>query len=260
MSGSGAIGEFVIGASPIGGATTSTGMSWSSLTGASNQAGSIANWLNKFSISAGPGGVADNIVQEACSWIYRRLRHWRMLSVPTAYTMVIGNDWIAFPTGFLEPDLIWLINQGTPYFLTEKDPNQVYWSWQYQSDGSRVQQQPTRYSFNGTQIQLDSPPDQAYPGFITYYQQLPVLSEANPTNFLTIYYQRLLRCACMAGACEWAKDNGQGNYDRTYWDTLAQDEISTAQQESDRARRATINGVQFIGGSGDGGFPSYGWG
>jgi hypothetical protein len=228
---------------------------WAVLTSSSTTAGSIANWLSKASIQP----AADTIVQEACSWAYRRLRHWRMLTAPTPFTMTPGQDTITFPTGFLEPDLIWLINQGTPYYLTEKDPNQVYRSWQYQSDGTSVQQQPVLYSFNGTHIQLDSPPDQAYTGFITYFAQPDPLSDANPTNFLTDIYPRLLRCACMAGACEWAKDNGQGSYDRTYWDQLAMDEISIAQQESDRARRATINGVQFIGGQGDGGFPSYGW-
>jgi hypothetical protein len=254
---SGAIGHFVIGASPIGGPLTSVGMSWNSLTGASNQSGAIANWMSKFSISSGPGGVADNILQEACSWIYRRLRHWRMLSVPTPFTMSVGSDVIPFPTGFLEPLALWYLN-GSPFWMTQKEPNQVYQRWLFDGSGVRVPQPPMIYSFNGAQLQMDSPSDQAYAGWIVYYQQPPALSSTNPTNFLTDSYQRLLRCACMAGACEWAKDNGQGQFDRTYWDTLAEDEIYKAQAESDRARRGEVNAAVMIGGGGDSGYPAYG--
>lgn len=231
--------------------------SWDILTSSSTTAGSIANWMSKSSISSGPGGVADTIVQEATSWTYRRLRHWRMLSAPTSITLTVGIDTAAFPTGFLEPDQLWLLN-GSVYFLVQKDPQQIPLLWQFDGNGVRVNQQPVVYSFNDTSIVFDSPPDQAYQAWISYYQQPEALSEDNPTNFLTTYYQRLLRCACMAGACEWAKDNGQGNYERTYWDQLALDEIAIAQQESDRARRATINEGVLIGG-GAGGLPAYGW-
>jgi hypothetical protein len=61
----------------------------------------------------------------------------------------------------------------------------------------------------------------------------------------------------MAAACEFAKDNGQGQYDRTYWDQLAQDEIDKAQAESDRARRGTVAGAILIGGGVASNFPGY---
>lgn len=228
---------------------------WLTLTASSSVGGSLANWASKASLQP----VADTILQEACSWIFRRLRHWRMLTGPTSVVFALGQDTMLFPTGFLEPDEFWYINLGTPYFLTQKDPNQVYRSWQYDGTGARVRQPPTIYSFNGLQVQLDSPPDKNYAGFMTYYQQPAALSVSNPTNFLTDTYPRLLRVACMAGACEWAKDNGQGNIDRTYWDQLAMDEIAIAQAESDRARRATINAAQMIGGSGTGSNGLWGW-
>jgi hypothetical protein len=146
--------------------------------------------------------------------------------------------------------------------MTEKNPNQVCAMWSYNSDNTRVQQPPSVFSFNQSAIQLDSPPDAAYPGYITYYQQLPALSASNTNNFLTDTYPRLLRCACMAAACEWAKDNGQGQFDRTYWDQLCLDEIYTAQAESDRARRGVENAAVLVGGGGSNGFPAYaggGW-
>lgn len=224
-------------------------MTWNILTSASTTPGSISNWLSKASITSGADGVADFIILEAESWIYRRLRHWRMLTGPTSVTLTQGVATITFPTGFLEPMNLWYLYQNAPYWMTQVTPTQVYQSWNYNSNGVRVQQPPTIYSFEMSEIQMDSPPDQTYSGFITYYQQLEGLSGTNPTNFLTQYYPRLIRCACMAAACEWAKDNGQGNFDRTYWDQLAQDEIDKAQAESGRARRGEINAGVLIGGN-----------
>jgi len=227
---------------------------WPTLTGAATVPGSIAQWMSKSSLQPS----ADTILQEACSYIYRRLRHFRMLSAPTPITMTIGQDTLPFPADFLEPVQLWLLN-GSPFFLTEKAPQQITMQYQFDGSGNRVQQQPCWYSFNGSAIMLDSPPDQVYPAWLVYYQQPAPLSETNPTNFLTDSYQRLLRCACMAGACEWAKDNGQGQFDRTYWDTLAEDEIYKAQAESDRARRGEINAAMMIGGGGgDSLYPAYG--
>lgn len=225
-------------------------MDWPTLVGASTVSGSIANWMSKASIGGGgAGGVADTILQEAQAWIYRRLRHWQMLTAPISFNLVQGTDTIPFPTNFLEPDSIWYLINNSPYWLTQKLPNQIYLAWLFDQNGNRIQQPPVIFSFNGSQIQLDSPPDQNYPAFITYYQQPSNLSQSNPTNFLTTTYPRLLRVACMAGACEWAKDNGQGQFDRTYWDQVAMDEISVAQAESDRARRGAVNAGVLIGGT-----------
>ena len=238
--------------------------SWSILTSASTTPGSIANWMSKASITSGTNGVADYIIGEAESWIYRRLRHWRMLTPPTVITLTQGVDAIAITSlpRFLEPMSMWYLNNNAPFWMSQKLPDQIYQLWAFDGSGSRVQQPPVVYSFNDTYIQLDSPPDQTYSGWITYYQQPLGLGDTNQTNFLTDYYQRLMRCACMAAACEWAKDNGQGNFDRTYWDQLAEDELERARMESDRARRGSVNAGMLIGG-GDVGYPVNaigGWG
>jgi hypothetical protein len=228
-------------------------MDYNSLVASSATAGSIANWMSKSSLAGGP---AMAIVQEAESWVYRRLRHWQMLTAPVPITMSIGSDTIPMPAGFLQPTALWYLNGGAPFWMAEKLPNQVYALWSYDATNARVNAAPVYYTFNQSAIQMDSPADQAYPGYITYYQQLPALSASNTNNFLTDTYPRMLRCACMAGACEWAKDNGQGQFDRTYWDQLCMDEIYTAQQESDRARRGVENAAVLIGGS-TSGFPAY---
>jgi hypothetical protein len=227
-------------------------MDWNQLTADNNTAGSISRWLNNSTII----GDVPEIIVEAESWIYRRLRHWKMLTPPTSGTMVIGQPYIPNPADMLEPFLLWTTGN---YFqvMDQKTPQEVILNWSYNGDGSRTQQQPVMYYQDQTNLNFDSPPDQAYGYNLIYFQQPAPLSNSNPTNFLTATYPRLMRTALMAAGCEWAKDSGQGNYDRTYWDQIAQDEIDKAQAESDRAKRATIAGMVLIGGGQSSNFPAY---
>ena len=226
-------------------------MDWNTLTAASTTAGSLANWANKSTITSGAGGVADAIIQEATSWIYQSLRHWLMLTPPTTGTMTIGTDTIAVPDDMLEPD-VFMITGVYKQTLVQKTQEEVLANWQYDGSGTRVNQQPVMYFFNQSYIQLDSPPDQAYPYALTYFQQPAALSDSNPTNFLTSRYPRLLRAACMMGVAEWAKEAGQGTFDRTYWMQIAQEALDKAQTDSDRAKRAAVTGAVFIGGGAPG--------
>lgn len=229
-------------------------LTWSMLTGSTSTAGSIARWVNKTTLSSGAGGDADLILQEATGSIYGKLRHWRMLTEPQTGTMVIGTDAIAVPSDMIEPDLL-MITGTSMLTLWQKTPNEVYSRWTYDSSGARVQQIPTVFSFNKSYIQLDSQPDQAYPYILTYYQRPADLSSTNETNFLTDEYPRLIRTAVMMAAAEWTKENNQGQYDRTYWEQQFAAELQMAQQQADRARRGSMEGIVFQGGAATGGWP-----
>ena len=225
-------------------------MDYNQLIASSATAGSIARWMNNSTIV----GDVPEIVVEAESWIYRRLRHFKMIPAPVTGTLTIGQDNLALPADHLEP--IVLMTTGNYYqFLDQKPMQEVLASWAWNGDGTtRVQQQPMIYYFDQSAFRFDSPPDKAYAYALLYYQQPAPLS-VSITNFLTATYPRLVRCACMAAACEWAKDSGVGNFDRTYWDTLAQDEIDKAQAESDRSHRGIIAGMILIGGAGYNNYP-----
>lgn len=213
--------------------------------------GSVARWMNNSTIQSD----VPEIVVEAESWIYRRLRHWKMMPAPVTGTLTIGQDYLTNPSDMLEP--AFLLTTGN-YFqeIVQKTYQEVISNWTYNGSGVRVQQQPLMYYFDQTAMRFDSPPDQAYAYALVYYQQPAALAVTN-TNFLTATYPRLVRLACMAAACEWAKDSGVGNYDRTYFDQMAQDEIDKAQAESDRAKRAVVAGMVLIGGGVSSSFPSY---
>ena len=155
-------------------------------------------------------------------------------------------DYIPLPSDCLEPAFLTVtgIYQVT---IVQTTYQEVIANWSFDGSGYRVPQQPIIYYFDQTNIHFDSPPDLAYPYSLVYFQQpLPLANSI--TNFLTQYYPRLLRCATMAAACEWMKDSGQGQFDRTYWDQACQDEIEKAQLESDRAKRAISKGFVLIGG------------
>ena len=179
-----------------------------------------------------------------------------MLSDPLPGLMTIGNDFIASPADLLEPFMLWTTGQFQQ-IIVQKPPQEVIMNWQYTGvGGARVQQQPLIYYQGETTLRFDSPADQAYGYNLIYFQQPAPLSVTN-TNFLTNTYPRLVRCACMTAACEFAKDNGQGTFDRTYWEQLALDEIEKAQTESDRAKRGTVAGMILIGGGVSSNFPMY---
>lgn len=220
-------------------------MTWTSLTGASTVPGSIARWLNKSTLTSGPDGDADLILQEATGSIFGKLRHWQMLTPPIAGTMVVGADTVAVPADMVEPDFFMLTGGNYQKVLPLKTPNEVYSAWGYDSSNARVQQTPMIYTFNQTYFQFDAPPDLAYTYVYTYYQILAPLAEDNPTNFLTAKYPRLIRTAVMMAGAEWTKENNQGQYDRTYWEQQFSAELALCQQQSDRARRASIEGITF---------------
>lgn len=226
-------------------------MDYTMLVAQKGTPGAVSTWVNDSRIQQD----VPEIVLEAESWIYRRLRHWKMLTPPIPGTMTIGTPLIPIPQDCLEPFL--LVTTGNyQQCITQKTPQEVILNWAYDGSGNRVLQQPMIYYFDQANINFDSPPDMAYNFVLLYYQQLAPLVVTN-SNFLTMTYPRLMRLACMAGACEWMKDSGQGQFDRTYWDTLAQDEIDKAQAESDRARRGVIAGPILIGGGVSTNYPAY---
>ena len=217
-------------------------MDWTTLTAAKGTAGALADWVSSSQIQ----NSAATIIQEAESEIYRRLRHWQMISAPTTGTMTAGNDYVALPAQFLEPITFWItgVNQME---IIQKPIQEVLAAWSYDGSGNRIQQQPCIYYFDSAAFRFDSQADQAYPYAVTYYAQPLPLSSSNTTNWVTNTYPRMFRAALMMQACEWIKDAGQDGMTKEYWAQLLQDEIAKAQEESDRSRRGVIAGTVFAG-------------
>ena len=218
-------------------------MDYVTLTSPKGVTGSIADWANTSKIEA----AEPAIVQEAESFIYRRLRHWQMLVEVSGNLTVANADALTLPTNFLGVKSLYITGINFAK-LTLKTDEEVKAAYQYDSSGNRIPQQPEMFYFNATNFQFDSPVDQTYPYGLVYYGQPPALSTlpAPGTNFLTTYYPRLLRCACMAQAMEYMKEAGSAPIDRSYWEQNAIAELEAAQAESDRSRRAMEVGMILV--------------
>lgn len=210
-------------------------MDFVSLTGTT--AGSISAWLNHNALST----VGTQIVQEAESWIYRRLRHWQMLT-STSGTLTASATTIAVPADFLE-DKRFRFTGTAVGNVTRKTIQEVIEAMSYDGSGNRVAQKPSIMFNDQNNFQFDSPTDAAYPFTMWYYQQPVALSATNTSNFLTTTYPRLMRAASCTAAAEYMKDAGQGSYDRTYWAQMAQTELDAAQAESDKHERSIEQGA-----------------
>ena len=213
-------------------------MDFATITGTT--AGSIVSWLNHPALST----VGTQIVQEAESWIYPRLRHWQMLT-STSGTMTASATTISVPSDFLE-DKRFKFTGTAAGSVTRKTIQEVVDAMQYDGNGNRVAQKP-RIMFNDKDnLQFDSPSDQAYPFTLWYYARPAALSTSNNTNFITNNYPRLMRTTSCFMAAEYMKDSGQGNYDRSYWEAEAQKELDAAQAESDKHERSIEQGAIMI--------------
>lgn len=214
-------------------------MDYNTLIASKDTPGSIAAWINHSAVVA----AAPTIIDEAQSWIYRRMRNWRMKTSVATNTMTLSSAVLALPGDYLE-DVDFIIT-GTAYGrITRKPDKEVRSRYAFDGTGARVPGKPQVFYNDQSNFVFDSPADQSYSYDLLYFQQPLALStltsgtttaQGLSTNFLTQFYPRLMRCACMAAASEFMKDMGQGNYDRTYWDQLAQGEIDIANQESDRS-------------------------
>lgn len=203
-------------------------------------AGSISDWMNSTTLSS----ASPTIVNEAQSDIYRRLRHWQMLT-STNGTMTTSQATMPVPGDYLQEKLFWIT--GTSFQkMTRKPAQEVIQNYSYDGSGNRVVTQPQIYFNDKSNFQFDVPSDKPYPFLMYYYQQLSPLSTTNTTNFLTETYPRLMRAACMVAASEYMKDAGVGNFDRTYWEQIKEMELDKAQQESDTHERSIEAGMILV--------------
>jgi hypothetical protein len=213
-------------------------MSYATLAGAKSAAGSIRNWINKGDVDP------DTILEDAQTTIYLRLRHWRMKTEATG-TMSIGTDSITLPTDFIEERSgIWITGVYRQKLL-KADEDKIQSMYDYDSTGARITGQPNWFYISGSSAKFDYVPDQAYPYLLPYYAQPALLSNSNQTNFLTTFAPRLLRSACMLAACEWVKEVGQGQFDRTYWQQQVDGLLGAFQGASDLATHARDTGAEF---------------
>jgi hypothetical protein len=261
-------------------------MSYTSLVGDKNTAGSIARWVNYSKLDA------DQILQEAQSLIYSMLRV-REMRTHFNFDVAVGGDRVALPGGFLDP-IGKIAMLGTGAKIEQRYQNFIQRRRTYTETTGSLGSNPFTTTagstlvtvslpshgfaqgatfftagaaaFNGVTVAgtfdvvaiadandfviditpLGAPPNASGPGGgavstyicdnlvqgmpmywgvwdetiffdvafsqqtncnLQYFKALPLLSTANPVNFLTNRYPHLLRKACTAQAWDFLRND-----------------------------------------------------
>jgi hypothetical protein len=186
--------------------------------------GSIKNWLNNSSIPS------TTVLGEAEDWIFRRLRVRDMLALDEG-TMSTSNAFVAVPAGFLASRSFYY--SGTDKAeLSHTTLTDIEAARTYDAGGTLATGKPLQFWVDGTNAYFQVTPDQAYAYRWWHYAQPTALGASNTSNFLTTKHPRLVRCACLAFANEFIKQDS----DKMYWLKLAEGEIEAIHREDDEVR------------------------
>lgn len=173
-------------------------MSYTSLTGDKDAAGSIKRWIVNDTIDAG------EVLHEAEQFIYQRLRTRDMLAQATG-TIALDATSIAFPTRFLTARTLWITGKERAE-IHKVEIDALDGLIQYDASDSRVASKPRHFAEAAATLELAEKSDKAYGYSLWHYARPESLSNANETNFLTDRHPRALRLACMGYASEFLLD------------------------------------------------------
>lgn len=211
------------------------------LTGLRSVDGSIKNWVNDDRVPA------TIILTMAQQWIYERLRIREMLTSTSSAAFVAGTPAVSVPARFKAPYMFHIlgatISIGGPSEVVLRPLAEVRARWSWSADNTRVRARPSIYGIDGSSLQFDMVPDQAYPYDFVYYQSLaPLASSTNETNVLTDRYLSLLYHAC----CMKAYEHLRRAEERKYHLTMALGEIEAVNQDSDMAMESMELDVRVV--------------
>lgn len=174
-------------------------MTFTSLTAAKTEAGSIARWVNKSNLPA------EEIVADAENWLGEFLRVRGMMT-RTTITLAEDANTIdladALPS-FLDPVAVKVQGSNFLIFVPEDEIDE----WRDEGDDGTLQSdEPGRFSIIGDTMLFDTTADQDYTLIVIHFARPTALSSENGTNLYTTRFRALMKYACMGFAYEWLKD------------------------------------------------------
>jgi hypothetical protein len=193
-------------------------MKYDDLVGPKTTPGSIANYAN---YGLAP---AAEVLLDAQSLIYQRLRVREMRIGPLPLPLSLGAITAPLPAGFLDP-----ISVHDSYFIPIKarDPTSLlmrrfvnaqvgdfafpdFNSPDFSTTAAWQQGVPHEFSIFGELLQFDVAANVPMVYWMIYYGAPPLLGNTAPnteTNFLTNRYPHILRAGVLAAAADFRKDD-----------------------------------------------------
>ena len=142
-------------------------------------------------------------------------------------TGVIGSRFLTLPSDFVEPVSLHLLSGGG---YQELRPDVAGEMPLQQSNGW-----PNAWAINGSNIQIDTPCDQAH-SFTFRYRAKFALSDANPTNWLIENHPDVYLAASLGWGAAFMRDDPE----LSKWKTLAQEAVDSIGWQASRSRLTTM--------------------
>lgn len=141
-------------------------------------------------------------------------------------TGTIGSGFLPLPPDFLEPISLHLLSGGG---YQELRPDVAGEMPLQQANGW-----PNAWAINGSNIQIDTPCDQAH-SFTFRYRAKFALSDANPTNWLIENHPDVYLAASLGWGAAFMRDDPE----LSKWKTLAAEATNGIARQASRLRRTT---------------------
>lgn len=135
---------------------------------------SLANWLHRGDLDA----LIPDFIALAEAKMSSDLES-RQMEARTTLTCTAGNAYVTLPTDMLEMRRLSISSTDPVQVLSYRTPDELQADYPYSTTG-----RPVVFGVVGKQLQLAPIPDSAYTLELTYLQAIPVLSVANPTNWV----------------------------------------------------------------------------
>ncbi len=187
---------------------------------------SIADWLNRSDL----GNAIPDFITLAEAQLNRELRHYKMHTKATAN---IETQYSATPTDWLQSIRLHL-NNSSKTLLKQTTPEEIA---KLRDEGDDVAGTPEYYTHVGDLIEVYPRPSSSVTGELLYYQSIPALSDANPSNWLLVMSPDLY----LYGALLQASPYLQNDERMAVWGTSYQGAINAVMGESDNSRHSAGN-------------------
>lgn len=130
----------------------------------------------------------------------RDIKH-RKQETQTTLTMAAGVETVALPSDYIEARVL-VVDTTPKRVLSLVTPSQLATNWPNGDTGI-----PSEYALIGNNIHLGQLPDSNYDLTFTYYQQIPALTDAAPTNWLLTYSADTYMYGTLIQAAPYLKNN-----------------------------------------------------